>query len=64
MGLFFMKSLIKKDLFSRFPVQVAKNIPKICILSCDCNVGELEAKTWSSLQLLTCGSQNFCWLNS
>ena len=35
-------------------VRVAYDIPKVCILLCDCYVGELEAKTWSSLQLLTC----------
>ena len=27
----------------------------------DLNVGELKAKTWSSLHLLTCQSQNLCW---
>ena len=55
-----MKSSNKKVLFSRFPVSVANDIQKICILSRDRNVGEFEAKTWASLQLLTCRDQNLC----
>ena len=38
--------LNKKTLVSPFPVQVANDIPEICILSRDRIVGELEAKTW------------------
>ena len=46
------KLWIKKLCFHDFRPESLNDILKISILSCDRIVGELEAKSWSSFQLL------------